>query len=343
MQRACYGFSVAHVFLGGFQPVQEPVVHQGHPVKVLVTGANGFVGKPLCDALRARAHAVQSLPHQRTNTAEGARRDVYSTTEINDALQETDVVVHLAARVHATGGKLANPPAEYRRVNLGGTEQLAIAAVRAGVKRFVFISTVKVHGEAGDAHIREGDASVLQDAYSASKWEAEQALANIAKGTGLEVVILRPPLVYGPGVKANFLALLRAVDGGLPLPLGGIHNYRSLIYLGNLVDAIMVCVEHPAAAGKTYLVSDGDDVSTPEIVRRLAAALGKPARLFPFPPALMKFSATLLGRGAAVDRLLSSLRVDSSKIREELGWAPPYTMQQGLRETADWYRHRSVL
>ncbi|MBA2350583.1 MAG: SDR family oxidoreductase [Burkholderiales bacterium] len=315
-------------------------------MNVCVTGANGFVGRALCERLALSGHAVTRVV-RRPEIAALAGSRCLSLTEPNatdwkSALIGTEILVHLAARVHVMSEALVDPLAEFRRINCAGTEQLASAAAKAGVRRFVFISTVKVHGEGGESCFRESDAPAPTDAYAISKWEAEQALLRIAAETALEVVILRPTLVYGPGVRGNFLSLLRAVERGIPLPLASIDNRRSLIYLGNLIDAIMACIEHPSAAGKTYLVSDGDDVSTTELVRRLAAALGKPARVFPFPLAPMRFAATLLRRGAALNRLASSLRIDSTKIREELGWAPPYTMQQGLRETADWYRRRKT-
>jgi len=185
---------------------------------------------------------------------------------------------------------------------------------------------------------RETDPPAPQDPYGISKWEAEQVLHRVAAETGLEIVIVRPPLVYGPRVKGNFAQMLQVLQRGIPLPLASVHNRRSLIYLGNLVDALLLCAMHPAAAGRTYLVSDGEDISTPELLRRLGMALGRPARLFPFPPSLLMGAAKLLDRRAQAERLLGSLRIDSSRIRRELGWQPPFTLQQGLQCTAEWYR-----
>lgn len=262
-------------------------------------------------------------------------------TDWGAALSGVDTVVHLAARVHVTDETAADPMAAFRQVNVLGTERLARSAAAAGVRRLVFLSSVKVNGEGtrGRAYT-EGDAPAPEDGYARSKWEAERGLARIADETGLEVVVLRPPLVYGPGVKANFLALMRAIDRGLPLPLGAIDNRRSLLFVGNLADAVVRCIGHPGAAGKTFLLRDGEDVSTPELIRRLARALERPARLFPFPPALLKLAAGLAGRREAADRLLGSLTVDDSRIRRELGWAPPHGLDQGLRITAAWYRSR---
>jgi nucleoside-diphosphate-sugar epimerase len=205
------------------------------------------------------------------------------------------------------------------------------------VRRFVFVSSVKVNGEERAAAYTEADTPMPEDAYALSKWEAEQGLRQIAAATGLEVVILRPPLVYGPGVGANFLALMHAVARGIPLPLGAINNRRSLIFVGNLADAILCCLEHPVAAGKTFLVSDGEDVSTPALVRRMAAALGGPARLVALPMPVLRAAAALAGKSALATRLLDSLTVDGTAIRHTLGWSPPFTLDEGLRETAAWY------
>jgi nucleoside-diphosphate-sugar epimerase len=210
------------------------------------------------------------------------------------------------------------------------------------VRRFVFISSIKVNGEERATPYTDADTPAPEDAYALSKWEAEQGLRQIAAETGLEVVILRPPLVYGPGVGANFLALLRAVACGVPLPLGAISNQHSLIYVGNLVDAMLRCIEHPAAAGKTFLVSDSEAVSTPELVRRMAAALGRPARLVALPVPLLRAAATLAGKSALAIRLLDSLSVDDTSIRRDLGWTPPFTLDEGLRETAAWYANRKA-
>jgi len=265
--------------------------------------------------------------------------DLNKNTDWSEALgQDTDVVVHLAAQVPLTDTAAEDQADRYTQANTLGTANLARKCAQHGVKRFVFVSTVKVLGEGKSEPYRDTDLAVPADAYSISKWDAEQALWQVAAETGMEVVMLRPPLVYGPGVKGNFLRLMQAIDKRRPLPLGAIHNQRSLIYLGNLVDVIRLCLTHPKAPGKTFLVSDGDDVSTPELVRRIAAALERLPFLLPVPVSWMRWAGRVLGKQAAVDRLLGSLCVDISPLREELGWTPPYTMQEGLEATAQWYR-----
>jgi UDP-glucose 4-epimerase len=309
-------------------------------MKALVTGATGFVGTALCARLADCGHGVvpavrskSGLPH------EVVVGNLDASTDWRPALTGCDAVLHLAARVHVMEDAAQNPLALYRATNTEATLNLARQAAQAGVKRFVFISTIKVNGEGRDAPYRETDAAAPEDAYAISKWEAEQALQQIAADTGLEVVILRPPLVYGPGVKANFMRLLRTVERGWPLPLGAIRNRRSLLYLGNFVDAIRLCLEHPAAAGQIFLLDDGEPVSTPELIRAVARAMGRSARLLAVPVGMLELAGALLGKRAAVSRLTGSLYVDSSAIRSRLAWTPPYSLQQGLAATvADWQR-----
>jgi nucleoside-diphosphate-sugar epimerase len=311
---------------------------------VLVTGANGFVGRALVPALldadlRPR-RACRALPNRNLASAHTvAVGEIGPDTEWGGALNGVDAVVHLAARVHVMKDSVADPLPLYRRVNVEGTLRLAQAAAQADVKRFVFVSSVKVHGECtGATPFRESDEPGPVDPYGLSKWEAEQGLGEVATRTGLEVVILRPPLVYGPGVKANFLRLFSAVDRGLPLPLGSAGNRRSIIYVGNLASSLVETVTNPAAAGQTFLVADTPAPSTAELVRAMAEALARPARLFPFPSGIIRGVARVAGRGAAVDRMFGSLEIDSSHIRGCLGWQPPFTMQQGMSETAAWFR-----
>ncbi len=308
---------------------------------VLVSGATGFVGQALVDALRTQQRQVRRALRK---TAPGNTTDdiivgdIGPDTDWRPALQGIDCVVHLAARTHVLQESAADPLTAYRCINVGGTRQLAQQAAAAGVRRFVFLSSIKVTGESTGEHpFTANDAPQPQDAYGITKREAEDVLRQIGADTGMEIVILRPPLVYGPGVKGNFLRLLRAVARGTPLPLASINNRRSLVYVGNLVDAIITCMDSPAAAGKTFLVSDSEDVSTPALIRRLAAALGMPPRLLPCPPALLHLGAALLGKHAAVMRLTGSLVVDSSALRQELGWQPRYSLDQGLNATAQWY------
>lgn len=303
-------------------------------MKLLITGAAGFVGTALCTRLTASGHEV--VPAVRANSGlphEVVVGNLEGTTDWHDALARRDAVVHLAARVHIMHDTAADPLALYRATNTDATLNLARQAAEAGVKRLVFISSIKVNGEGRDAAYRETDVPAPEDPYAISKWEAEQGLWQIAAETGLEVVILRPPLVYGPGVKANFRRLIDTVARGWPLPLGAVHNRRSLLYLGNFVDAIRVCVEHPAAAGQTFLLDDGAPVSTPDLIRAVAQAMGRPARLLPVPVGILEFAGALLGKRTAVARLTGSLYVDSSAIRSRLGWTPPFSMEAGLAAT----------
>ncbi len=308
-------------------------------MQVLITGASGFVGSALVSELSGAGHTV--IPAVRRATGlpnEVLVGEIGPATEWGRALAGSAAVVHLAARVHVMRDDASDPLAEFRRVNTEGTLNLARQAAQAGVKRFVFISTIKVNGEGRDTPYRETDAPAPEDAYAMSKWEAEQGLHTVAQETGLEVVILRPPLVYGPGVKANFQRLIQTVARGWPLPLGAIRNRRSLLYLGNFVDAIRLCIEHPAAAGQTFLLDDGEPVSTPELISRVADALGRPARLLAVPVGALEMAGFLLGKHAAVTRLTRSLYVDSSAIRARLGWRPPHTLQQGLAATVAGWR-----
>jgi len=312
---------------------------------ILVTGANGFVGRVLCERLAAAGCKVRKavrtpVPGLPDAVAVG---DISAHTDWRAALEGASHVVHLAARTHVLRETVADPIAEYRRINVDGTERLARSAAERGVRRLLFLSSVKVNGEStGERAFTEGDAPRPEDAYGVSKWEAEQALARIAAETGLEVVVLRPPLVYGPGAKGNLLRLMSLVARGVPLPLGAMDNRRSLLYAGNLADATIKALAAPQATGNTYLLSDGEDVSTPELVRLLAQALGVRPRLFPFPLAMLNLAASLAGRRAELARLTGSLRVDGSRIRHELGWRPPVTLAQGLEHTARWYHARSA-
>lgn len=316
---------------------------------VLVTGASGFVGMAVVGRLATHSdftpRAVVRSENQHLPSAVATVQISGLTSDVDwsASLQGVEVVVHAAARVHVMQDTSADPLIEFRRVNVDGTLNLARQAATAGVKRFVFISSIKVNGEGAplEKPCRAEDSPAPVDPYGVSKLEAEQGLRQLAKETGLEVVIIRPPLIYGPGVKANFLRLMKGVERGIPLPLASINNCRSLVYLGNLVDAIVVALKHPKAADQTYLVCDGEDVSTPELVRRIAAAFGTSARLIPFPLGLMRLAGMMTGKTAAVDRLLGSLVVDSGKIRRELGWQAPFNMQEGLKATAQWYRRSS--
>ncbi len=312
-------------------------------MRVLVTGATGFIGQTLCRKLLRTGHGVIAAVRRDTGLPEGCEIRVVGNTrpdtDWREALEGVDAVAHLAARVHVMRERAADPLAAFRRTNVEGTLRLARSAAEAGIQRFIFLSSVKVLGEATpDRPFTDSSPPDPRDPYGVSKWEAEIGLAEIANETGMEVVVLRPPLVYGPGVKGNFRSLMRFVDRGLPLPLAGIENRRSLLYVGNLVDAIALCLSHDAAAGKTYLIRDGEDLSTAELVRRLAAVLGRRAPLFPVPKAVLRLAAGCLGRTTVVDRLLGSLVVEDRMIRRELLWAPAFTVDHGMAETVAWFQ-----
>ncbi len=305
---------------------------------ILVTGATGFVGSAL----------VATLTRERIETRACARCDDASlpdgvhTVQVGDlsgdtdwsyALTGVDVVVHCAGRAHMMKDSASDPLLAFRTVNVEGTLNLARQAVAAGVKQFVFISSIGVNGVQTPIGkpFSEADQPNPHNAYALSKWEAEQGLRHIAVETGLAVVIIRPPLVYGCNAPGNFGALMRAVQRGWPLPLGAVHNHRSLVALSNLVDFIVTCISHPQAANQTFLVSDGQDLSTTELVRGMAQAAGVPARLLPVPVWALQAGAKLLGKVDAVQRLCGNLQVDISKARNLLGWVPPVSVEDGLR------------
>lgn len=315
--------------------------------RVLVTGASGFVGKPLCrDLVRAgfRVSAATRNP-RRVDDLHGVEvrpvAGLGAGTDWSGALRGVDMVVHLAARVHVMKDESDDPLAAFRRVNAQGTAKLAVDAAAAGVRRLVMLSTIKVNGEKTEERGFTGaDAVAPEDPYAKSKFEAERALFGVAGASDLQAVVIRPPLVYGPEVRGNFLSLLGLCRKAPPLPLASIRNGRSLIYVENLVSAILACLKTPAAAGGIYVVRDGEDLSTPELIRRLSAAMGRPDRLWPCPPALLRAAGAMTGRAATVARLLDSLRVDDRQIRQELDWAPPHTVDQGVAATAEWYVER---
>ncbi|ODT33269.1 MAG: hypothetical protein ABS55_13590 [Lautropia sp. SCN 70-15] len=310
--------------------------------RVLVTGATGFVGAALVPALQARGWRVRAAMRSPGRTAADEEAVVGSLGEPFDwapALHGVDRVVHLAARVHVMQDTAADPLAEFRRTNVAGTLALAGAAADAGVRRFVFVSSIKVNGEGTREGVPFGadDPPAPVDPYGVSKREAEDALFQIGRSTGMEVVVVRPPLVYGPGVKANFEAMMRWLMRGLPLPLGAVRNRRTLVGLDNLVDLIATCLEHPAATGEIFLAGDAEDLSTTDLLRRLAAALGVRPRLLPVPAALLESAAALLGKRAVARRLCGNLQVDIGKARRLLAWTPPVPVDEGLRRTAEHF------
>jgi len=312
-------------------------------VKVLVTGAGGFVGRALLPALAVRGHVARPAARRAIAAPDSVVvPDVGPDTDWRAALDGCDGVVHLAARVHMIRDTSADPLADFRRVNRDGTRRLAEAAVAAGVSRFVFVSTAKVLGECSAPGRPFDDSSppAPRDPYSVSKLEAETALREACAGPATEWREFRPPLVYGPGVGANFLRLLQAVDRRRPLPLGLIANRRSLVYVGNLVAAIVACLEASTLAGAGWLVTDGEDLSSPELVRRIAAALGVRPSLLPVPPAILRLGARMAGKSAEADRLLGDLAFVPTALARELSWRPPFTVDDGLAETVRWYRAR---
>ncbi len=315
-------------------------------MRVLVTGANGFVGSAAVQRLAQRGHSVvaqtrqmPALPWPCDADITSCVTDLDQANGVRKALQGCDWVLHTAARVHQVHETAADPLEAYRKVNTQYTLDLARAAAAQGIQRFVFLSSIKVNGEwtaKGEA-FRADDAIAPKDPYGISKHEAELGLRAIAEQTGMQVVIVRPPLVYGPGVKANFLTLMRWLARGVPLPLGAIDNQRSLVGLGNLVDLLETCLTHPAAANQTFLASDGHDVSVTELLTALAAALQVKARLLPVPPPWLERGLALVGRSEITKRLCSNLAVDIEKTRTLLNWTPPYSLAQGLQATAAHY------
>ena len=309
---------------------------------ILVTGATGFLGKPLVTELVAEGFTVSALvrsaesilPNQVTKLVGG---DLTIISDRRPLLHNIDIVIHVAARAHIMNDEAANPLAEFRKVNTQATLQLAKQAAEQGVKRFIFISSVKVNGEMTHSNepFQPDDDFVPDDPYGLSKYEAEQGLLVLAKKTGMEVVIIRPPLVYGPGVRANFASMMKWVKRGIPLPFGAIHNQRSFIALDNLISFIILCIDHPNAANEIFLISDGEDLSTTELLQKLSGAFSRKILLLPIPVSWMSFVAKLVGKGDITTRLFSSLQVDSSKADELLGWQPVISMDAQLKKTTD--------
>ena len=316
---------------------------------VLITGANGFIGRRLCRMLAIANYHVSAAVRD-TSSLDGhdmfdrvVTCDLEHDTSWNKALQNVECVIHLAARVHVMSYASKSPLEEYRKVNVRGTLNMAQRAASAGVKRFIYLSSIKVNGEetAPGMPFTAEDNPAPIDYYAISKYEAEVGLRKIAHKTGMSVVIIRPPLVYGPGVKANFLRMMQLLRRGIPLPFGAINNVRSLVALENLVDFIILCIEHPAAANQTFLVSDDEGLSTTELFRRLAKALGMSAHLLPMPTILLKIAAMLIGKSSTARRLCGSLQVDISKNRDLLGWSPPCSVDRALRNVANDYLAQS--
>jgi len=312
---------------------------------VLVSGANGFVGRAVSNALVERGNDVIGLVRRPQSVMPGVREwvlDADGFAGIGESWPSgyrCGSVIHLAARVHMMQDTAADPLAAYRETNVTGTLRIAEASRAAGARRFVFVSSVKAMGDSDHGRpLRESDQPAPSDPYGVSKLEAEQALLAYGRESGLEIVIVRPPLVYGPGVRANFLRLMRVLAAGVPLPLGAIRARRSMIFVGNLAHVLIQCAMDPRAAGGTFNVTDAHDLTVTELARMLAAKLNAPARLLPVPATWLRFAGAVTGKTAQVERLISSLQLDTSLICETLDWHPPYSIEQGLSLTADWYR-----
>lgn len=310
-------------------------------MRVLVTGANGFIGRALVQRLAEHGYMVRGAVRSVTEYAcYGVEYvvvgDIGPATDWSSALVGVDSIIHLAARVHVINERESDPEAAFRTINVEGTRRLAQQAASSGVKRFVYMSSAGVMGDKG--YFTEDSTPSPQSLYARSKLEGEQALQEIARAERIEFVIVRPPLVYGPGNPGNFLRLLHWINKGLPLPLASIKNERSFIGIDNLVDFLTTCLVHPQAANEVFLVADGEVVSTPDLIRRLAGFLGMQVRLLPFPVPLLRLGANLLGQGDVIARLTDSLVVNSEKAQRQLGWVAKTSLTQGLKQTARWYK-----
>lgn len=317
-------------------------------MKIFITGATGFVGKTLVKELVSEGHSLIATvrafttelpPEVEQKQVDLSGLDVENT--IIDTLKNVELVIHTAARVHIMQDKAADPLTEFRQMNVDTTAELARQSAKAGVKRFIFLSSIKVNGESTDQRdaFRESDEPAPEDAYGQSKLEAELALLELAQSTSMEIVIIRPPLIYGPGVKANFGCMIKIIIKGLPLPFGAVSNQRSMLAIDNLVDFITLCATHPAAANQIFLLADGDDVSTTELFKKIAKAYKQPARLIPIPVPWMTFFAKLAGKHNITARLFGNLQIDIDKARQLLGWKPVTTMDQQLNKMAELDRN----
>lgn len=311
-------------------------------MKILITGATGFVGLPLTKHLQQQGYPVVVAVRQISHVIPLAIQqfpigELLPGTDWEPALNDVDTIIHLAARVHVMKDKATNPLEEFRKVNTYSTINLAQQAASAGVKRFIFISSIKVNGEISQEGqpFTSDDTFIPNDPYGLSKYEAEQGLFKIAEQTSMQVVVIRPSLIYGPGVKANFKSMLQWLSKPIPLPLGAIHNKRSFVALDNLLSLITTCIDHPAAANQIFMVSDGEDISTSELLRYLSNALGQSPKLIPVPQKFLEKVLKVLGKDSIVQRLCGNLQVDIQKNKDILNWEPPISLREGLRRTVE--------
>ena len=307
--------------------------------QLLITGATGFIGKQLSEAVAREGWPVSQVVRKSNKYDDFVIENIVKDTDWSIALNNIDVVIHTAARVHIMSDTANNPLEEFRKVNTSGTLNLAQQAAESGVKRFIYLSSIKVNGEATTpgAPFTPDDIFVPDDSYALSKYEAEQGLLKLAEESQMEVVIIRPPLVYGPGVKANFLSMMKWLYKGVPLPFGSIHNKRSLVALDNLVDLILTCIEHPNATNQVFLVSDDEDLSTTELLNRVAVALKKKSWLLPVNQKILEFCLILVGKKKLAQRLSGTLQVDIRKTKKILDWTPPISVDEGLRKTSQYF------
>jgi len=318
--------------------------------KILITGATGFIGTPLINVLRNHGHILSGTTRKNGVMSGPNGIPLHRVPEINgntdwsNIISGAEVIIHLAARVHVMKDRSRNPMEEFRRVNTQGTKALALQAAKAGVKRFIFLSSVKVVGETSPLNgFKESEAtSPPDDAYGISKYEAEQELLKIARRSAMEVVIIRPPLVYGPNVRGNFLRLLKLAKRNYPLPLGSISNKRSLLFVDNLTDAITKTVDHPGAANKTFFICDDEDLSVTQLINKISLAFGSESRNFNVPQKWLNLFGKITGNSEIIKRLTQSLTVDSAKIKLDLNWSPPVQSDKGIEKTVNWY-NRSLL
>lgn len=311
-------------------------------MKILITGTTGFVGNKLCQALSMRGDAVFAVARRQvaidTNITV-INKVLSKDTDWQDWLKDIDVVIHLAGRAHVMKDVSENPYQAYADINIHATKHLAEQAALSGVKRFIYLSSIKVNGErTKDIAFTETDSPQPEDDYGKTKYEAEKALNNIGKDTEMEVVIIRPPLVYGEGVKANFKSLIKLAQLNIPLPFGAIRNKRSLVYIENIIDFILLCTHHPSAANQTFLISDDDDVSITRLIQEIKEASGKRSLLIPVPQSWLRFVLQLIGKSSLSDRLLGNLQVDITKAKTLLDWKPPYSVKEGIEKTVSDFK-----